>query len=207
MNTDEWYSVRMRASQFNDESDEKHISGGELLSRYEQLEKSITFLTHKALQHSRGKADFMQIQLEKITESILTLPPLHPSTHTVEHILEGQNVAKKRLLQLDVQANAIENALKLLFALGNMRGAMIVDCVTGQRLDHNDIKGIRVTRLSWELEDFQTWCHIQKIPNNIRIKEALTLASKVAHHPSTVAELCWSDYQEYTTGYVASKKC
>lgn len=206
MNTDEWYSVRMRASQFNDESDEKHVSGGELLCRYEQLEKSITFLANKALQHSRGQADFMQIQLEKIKASILTLPPLQPTTHTVEQVIEGQNIAKKRLIQLGVQDKAIESALELLFTLGNMRGAMIVDCVTGQRLDNSGVKGIRVTRLSWEIEDFQNWCHMHKVPNNIRTKEALTLASKVAYHPATVAELCWSDDPEYITGYVASKK-
>lgn len=35
-------------------------------------------------------------------------------------------------------------------------------------------------------------------------REALVLASKVAHGPGTVAELCWSDDPDYVTGYVGS---
>jgi len=36
------------------------------------------------------------------------------------------------------------------------------------------------------------------------VREALVLASKVAAGSGIVAELCWSDDPEYTTGYVAS---
>ena len=37
-----------------------------------------------------------------------------------------------------------------------------------------------------------------------RTREALALATKVAHAPGVVAELCWSDEPDYTAGYVAS---
>lgn len=206
MEQEDWYSVRMRASQ-NNESNEKHISGGELLSRYDHLEKSVSFLTTKALQHTRGRADFMQIQVEKITEPILKTQPLKPTTHNVNTEEDGRALATQLLIKLGVTAIAIDRALSTLFTVGNMRGAMVVDAITGKRLDtEDDIKGIRVTRLGWDLEDFQHWCQQQNIPENIRTKEALTLASKVAAHPSTIAELCWSDDPEYITGYVASSK-
>lgn len=203
MEQDVWYSVRMRASQ-NHEMNDKHISGGELLSRYDQLEKSVSFLTTKALQHTRGQADFMQIQVEKLTEPIVKIPPLSPTTHHVKTVADGRALAKQLLITAGVTATAIDRALAQLFTIGNMRGAMVVDSVTGQRLDEEDSKGIRVTRLGWDLQDFQHWCQQQQIPENIRTKEAIALASKVAHHPATLAELCWSDDPEYITGYVAS---
>jgi 6-carboxyhexanoate--CoA ligase len=37
-----------------------------------------------------------------------------------------------------------------------------------------------------------------------RTREALALATKVAHAPGVIAELCWSDDPDYTAGYVAS---
>ena len=39
-----------------------------------------------------------------------------------------------------------------------------------------------------------------------RVIDAIAIASKVADKNETIAELCWSDDTEYTTGYVASKK-
>lgn len=39
---------------------------------------------------------------------------------------------------------------------------------------------------------------------HFRTREALALATKVAHAPALVAELCWSDEADYTAGYVAS---
>ena len=38
------------------------------------------------------------------------------------------------------------------------------------------------------------------------MKEALTLATKVCHHPAVTAELCWSDDPDYVTGYVAGSR-
>jgi len=39
-----------------------------------------------------------------------------------------------------------------------------------------------------------------------RVMDALAIATKVTDRRETVAELCWSDDPEYTTGYVASLK-
>jgi len=70
------YSVRMRASE--NESNEKgvkHISGGELLSSYNDLRKSVNTLLVKALNHSRGKPDFFQIQCEIVNKPIKLVNP------------------------------------------------------------------------------------------------------------------------------------
>ncbi|HYA87473.1 MAG TPA: 6-carboxyhexanoate--CoA ligase, partial [Nitrospirota bacterium] len=37
-----------------------------------------------------------------------------------------------------------------------------------------------------------------------RTREAIALATKVAHAQGVIAELCWSDDPDYTAGYVAS---
>jgi 6-carboxyhexanoate--CoA ligase len=39
---------------------------------------------------------------------------------------------------------------------------------------------------------------------HFRTREALALATKIAHGPSVAAELCWSDDPDYTAGYAAS---
>ena len=41
---------------------------------------------------------------------------------------------------------------------------------------------------------------------HFRTREALALATKVAHAPGIIAELCWSDDPDYTAGYVASPR-
>ena len=65
------YSVRMRAAQNGPhEKGGRHISGGEQLSTYENLKNAVNILLEKALSHSRGNPDFMQIQFEMIDEPI-----------------------------------------------------------------------------------------------------------------------------------------
>jgi 6-carboxyhexanoate--CoA ligase len=88
----------------------------------------------------------------------------------------------------------------------NMRGAMIMDAVTGVRLEADQERGIRASRYDWTDAAFQR--ATQQLAaiglTHHRTAEALALATKVAHAPGMVAELCWSDDPEYTAGYVAS---
>ena len=75
-----------------------------------------------------------------------------------------------------------------------MRGAMLVDAITGERLDTGD-RGVRVSHM----DSFDS----HALGDNEHMSEALVLASKVQSADGIVGELCWSDDPDYTVGYVA----
>ena len=75
-----------------------------------------------------------------------------------------------------------------------MRGAMLVDAISGERLDAGN-RGVRVSHM----DSFDS----DKLGDNEHMREALVLASKVQSAEGIVGELCWSDDPDYTVGYVA----
>ena len=87
-----------------------------------------------------------------------------------------------------------------------MRGALLLDVDSGNRLEVDHSRGVRVSRMDVDpaarsaIESFLSAHSL----TNPRIIEAWVLASKVALYPQVVAELCWSDDPDYLTGYVAS---
>jgi 6-carboxyhexanoate--CoA ligase len=89
-----------------------------------------------------------------------------------------------------------------------MRGAMIIDAVSGERLEPDHERGIRASRFDWTGEALDTMTkRLAAIGlTHFRTREALALATKVAHAPGIIAELCWSDDPDYTAGYVASPR-
>ncbi|PEC50125.1 6-carboxyhexanoate--CoA ligase [Bacillus sp. AFS096315] len=201
------FSVRMRASKNGaHENGGKHISGGELISTYDNLKNAVIVLLEKALTHSRGKPDFFQIQFELIDEPISKLRPLHVKTNEVGSVEEGQIIAQSLLEQAGVPKESIKKAYQQIYEYMNLRGAILFDIRTGKRIDDLNEKGVRVSRMDWGTMDFEKWADFYTIPRSQRVKEALVLATKVNRHHSTIAELCWSDDPEYITGYVASKK-
>lgn len=201
------YSVRMRASQNGPhEKGGKHISGGEQLSTYDNLKNAVNVLLEKALSHSRGNPDFMQIQFEMIDEPIKKLKPLSIGTNEVGSVKEGQSVARNLLEKAGVPTECIEKAYEKVTEHSELRGAILFDIRSGFRVDGRSEKGVRVSRMDWLTTNFEKWADHYKMPQSQRVKEALVLATKVSAHPATVAELCWSDDPEYITGYVASKK-
>ena len=204
---EKFYSVRMRAAQNGPhEKGGKHISGGEQLSTYDNLKNAVNVLMEKALSHSRGNPDFMQIQFEMIDKPIEILKPLPVGTNEVESIEEGQAVARNLLEKAGIPIESIEKAYEKMTEYSDVSGAILVDIRSGLRIDDQNEKGIRVSRLDWLTTNFEKWADHCNMPRSQRVKEALVLATKVSAHPATVAELCWSDDPEYITGYVASKK-
>jgi 6-carboxyhexanoate--CoA ligase len=184
----------------------KHISGGEQISTYGNLKNAVNDLLEKALTHSRGNPDFMQIQFELINEPITRLRPLHVGTNIVESVEEGQTLARNLLEKAGVPRESIEKAYKQITEYSELRGAILFDIRTGVRIDDRNDKGVRVSRMDWLTTNFEKWADHHKMPRSQRVKEALVLATKVSAHPATVAELCWSDDPEYITGYVSSKR-
>jgi 6-carboxyhexanoate--CoA ligase len=205
MQEEKVYSVRMRASvNGSHEQGGKHISGGERLSNYETINQAVHFLMEKALNHSRGKPDFLQIQLEALHETMKSIPPLPVRTHVVDSIESGQALAGELLENSGVPHKVIQSAYKQVSEFSGMRGAVLYNIDSGERIDNRGNKGVRVSRMDWDNANFQKWAQRNQLPVTERVKEALVLASKVASHPCTVAELCWSDDPDYMTGYVAS---
>jgi 6-carboxyhexanoate--CoA ligase len=184
----------------------KHISGGEQISTYGNLKNAVNVLLEKALTHSRGNPDFMQIQFELMDEPITRLKPLHIGTNEVESVEEGQSIARNLLEKAGVSRENIEKAYQQITEYSDLRGAILFDIRSGLRIDDRNKKGVRVSRMDWLPENFEKWADYYKIPRSQRMKEALVLATKVNRHPATIAELCWSDDPEYITGYVSSKK-
>ncbi len=190
------YSIRMRAAKRSPELGEKHISGGEKIGSKSQIEPIVKQLLNKASNHSRGDADFIQITVEKIArDQIQYMSPLEMTTVEAASIEKAHSEARKILTSLGVSEHALNVAFHELSRYQNLRGAIILNSKTGLRLDDRGQKGVRVSRIDWQ----------DSGDLNERVREALALASKVAHSPFTIAELCWSDDPDYVTGYVSNR--
>ena len=201
------YSVRMRSAEGGaHEVGGRHISGAERIVSHERVGEISNEMLQRAFSHTRGQADFINIVVEKIgKENIQEVPLLTIQTLAGRDVTEGHQGAKMALQQAGVTPEAAKKGMATLLALpDSMRGAMLLCAVTGQRVDDTNERGIRVSRM--DIEDEQGFIGMLEDQgiHNTHVREALVLASKVAAAPGVVAELCWSDDPEYTTGYVAS---
>lgn len=204
--SNEFYSVRMRAAQGGaHEQGGRHVSGGERLGQKTDLHELVSEMLTKSLNHSRGDCDFIQVVVEKLQDAELQpIKPLPVSTNDAQSVQEGRDTAAAHLSALGVSDIAIKQGFILLEQSTNQRGAIILDGLTGERLDHRELKGVRVSRMDWDANGWRQWTASHKSLNSPRIREALALASKVSSSPYTMAELCWSDDPDYVTGYIAS---
>lgn len=201
------YSVRMRAAQeAAHENGGRHISGAERLVSQEEVPKFVEDILERAFSHSRGRADFINITIETVDRQAVQRIKLLPiTTVEVADVPGGRAAAKAALVAAGITAEAVEAGMEALLALeDSMRGAMLVCATDGRRLDGITERGVRVSRM--DIDDssrFAEWLATQGF-SGPHIREAVVLASKVAACPGIIAELCWSDDPEYTTGYVAS---
>lgn len=202
------YSVRMRSAQGGaHEAGGRHISGAERIVSRDKIEETANGMCRRAFSHTRGQADFINIVVEKIPdEMIKSVPLLSVESRTTSDVEMGRKMAEECLVEAGVTLEAVKKGMESLLTLkDSMRGAMLLCGVTGQRLDDGKMRGVRVSRMDiGDADDFHNML-IEKGMNNTHVQEALVLASKVAAAPNIIAELCWSDDPDYTTGYVASK--
>lgn len=196
------YSLRMRA-----ELKGKHVSGSERIVKVEELERTIRGFLKRPKDY-----DKMTITIEKI-ESIIYIPkalPIH--SYDFKSVEEAHLFAIGMLQREGIKEDIALKGLELLKRGpnpkgGNMRGAVLMDVETGERLEPNKERGIRTVRFDWKDRD-----KIRELLKKRGIKrfylerllDALALATKNVHC-GVIAELCWSDDPEYTTGYVAGK--
>lgn len=203
------YSIKMRSSKDKPhEKGGKHISGAERIVSEDKIENELISMYRRAITHERGKADFINLKVEKIKEEhIVYKPLLKISCTSAKTKEEGLAIAKKELKSLNIEEIAIEKGINLLNSLkDSMHGAMILNSKTGERLDKRGIKGVRATKMgSANHETYEKALNREGYKGE-HVEEALILASKVAGHKNIIAELCWSDDPDYVTGYVGSSK-
>lgn len=198
------YSIKMRSSKMKGNLTE-HISGAESISNEENLEKVVSLLLKRAINHPKGKSDFINIKLEEIKkEEITYIEPLPVTTVSVENYLDGFNVVKKILENMGIYKNKSNNIVRIIRSISNMRGAILLDINTFQRLETDKQRGIRATYMDFEGNGMETLN--KSIEKNAHFLEALALASKVVNCEEIIGEVCYSDDPNYTAGYVASKK-
>ena len=193
----ELYSVRMRAAQGGPhEKGGHHISGAERIVKLEEVGAIAQSLADRALHHSKGTADFINITVDLIPpEKIRYIDCLKVEEHKTSSISESHQLAIDLLDDPAISKTAVHKAISMLKRLDrSMRGAMLVDAITGERLDTGD-RGVRVSHM----DSFDS----HALGDNEHMREALVLASKVQSADGIVGELCWSDDPDYTVGYVA----
>lgn len=205
---DALWSVRMRASNKGRGQPEVHISGAEGLYKTAEINKAVKNYLLRATNHPRGKPDKVVITAEKLRQKPVMIPLLPVSTVRSDSQEEAQRVIYKLLSGSDISKKAIQNGLKVVRRKAAMRGASLMLSESGIRVEPDRKRGVRVSMLGMDKDSEKA---ISKKLSNTRIntttvKEALTLASKVASCRGVVAELCISDDPDYTTGYVASKR-
>lgn len=196
------------------ERDGRHISGAERLLPLDDLESASLAMLQRALTHPRGQAQRVSFRIEPINaEKIVRTKLLDLKNNPVATWQQGRRVATQLLSLCGVPTAIAEQAVATLSAgaagQGNsLRGAMLVDVATGCRLEPDQQRGVRASRMDLSAQARQQLeQQLQAVGlNNPHVIEALTLATKVALAPTVVAELCWSDDPDYQAGYVASKR-
>jgi 6-carboxyhexanoate--CoA ligase len=198
---DSFWNIRMRATSGN-----RHISGAETITGESGIMKLINMYTKRALTHERGEPDHIVISIERLESIPKRIPSLDIRTIDTKSPAEAEAVAERILLSLGISGEAIRTAIRIVRSGMTMRGAALVRTVSGRREDPDQSRGIRASRLGMHEaligeteEDLKT-----RGMDPIVVREAVTLASKVASCPGITAELCISDDPSYTTGYLAS---
>ena len=187
------FSVKMRASR-----EGSHISGAERIVPASVIPQLAAVMAERALEHAKGAPDFINIKVETAPEP-LRLKALAVSTHEAKTPQEGWSIARTLLAADGV--TRIDEILTLFHETYGMRGAMLLDADTLERLEPDPARGVRATFM----DDATSVARGFSSKKN-HYAEAVVLATKVAHAPGIVGEICLSDDPDYVTGYVASKK-
>jgi len=177
---------------------EQHISGAERIVGRDSVEAVCSAMVRRAMNHSKGDPDFINVKIEKVHESDIQILKALPVTRVdVETWQEG--LEKAFGVVGDAAVGIREKLPELLRETFPMRGAMLYDIATGERLEPDHERGVRATYM-----DALHSSEVDGCKNHFN--EAIVLATKVANAPGMVAEFCVSDDPNYVTGYVASKE-
>ncbi|MCA1596769.1 MAG: hypothetical protein LC772_10160, partial [Chloroflexi bacterium] len=141
-------SVRMRASRQG-----KHLGGAERLVPPGQWLSAITGLQDRALDY--GQADQVHIGSDLLpTATVARVSALPVQTSACADVESARQDALWTLEEAGVTGSVARSALGAIDSgpgPGNtvMRGAMLIDAATGQRLEPDSERGIRVSRVDY----------------------------------------------------------
>lgn len=196
------YSLKMRASKHTG-SIQEHVSGAEKILPQQELPQQMEALLSRALHHAKGKADFINLKIEAISsESLQYIEALPVSTHEAATPAEGRQFMCQIMTELGLTPDKCQKILELFQATYGMRGAMLLDVDTLERLEPDQQRGIRATYMDSIAPkgEAKAICDGKN-----HFQEALVLASKVLSAPNIIGELCMSDDPDYITGYIATR--
>lgn len=189
------FSVKMRSSALG-----THISGAERIVEEREVSDVCAAMGARALAHGKGRPDSITVTVTAIDGDVAHIPALPITEAHCADPVEARETVIDALAPLTPHA---AEAWKLLTTVRDMRGAILFHAATGARLEPDHARGVRVTSMDAAIA---TGEHPEAHSGKTRVTDALVLASKVAHHPAVLAEVCISDDPDYTTGYIASKK-
>ncbi|MDK9295954.1 hypothetical protein FAM19031_002153 [Propionibacterium freudenreichii] len=171
----DYFSVRMRASADHDGAT-VHVSGAETLVREHAIGDCLTALLQRGMSHPREPADSVVFSVDRIPDAALehtnTLPT---ALHECADVAAAHDYYRARIAPFVADPDRV---MALLLNTTQMRGAMLVSCATGRRLEPDRARGVRVSTFGLA-GDGDVGVHAHKQHHN----EAVVLASKVAMHP------------------------
>ncbi|MDR1890949.1 MAG: 6-carboxyhexanoate--CoA ligase [Puniceicoccales bacterium] len=203
------FSIRMRAAaNANDGGGEQHLSGCERLVPGNQVASVVQNLLRRISAHTRGKADMINIRIDKIKRAkIWQIPALKIESLEFATMEQSHGNAIISLMEFGVSEIAAHKGIELIKNLSaSMRGGMVLNAVTGERIDNFGDRGVRLSHMDCKNEPAFLSFMAEYGVGGEKVREAVILASKAAFAKDYVAELCWSDDPHYVTGYVASKE-
>ena len=180
-----------------------HVSGAERIIPEEEIPPSLLELINRPTRY-----DSMVITLERIDRAEVIEKSLKISSYEFESLERARSFALQCLVDSGISRNIAKRGIELL-ARGagpggkNMRGAVLMDLEKGTRLEPDRERGIRTVRVDWVDRKRQAE-FLPKTSLTQRSLDAIAIATKNIHC-GVIAELCWSDDPDYTTGYVASQ--
>lgn len=181
-----------------------HVSGAERIVIYGEIPS--TFL--ELLRRPKGEYDEMVITLERIDQPVILERSLPISSYSFESVEKARKFALQCLVDSGIRPDIAEKGITVLEEGpspdgGNMRGAVLLDVESGERLEPDPFRGVRTVRVDWENRS-KIAEYLPRTSLTERSLDAIVIATKNIHC-GVNAEICWSDDPDYTTGYVASK--
>ena len=198
MNDDRLFAVKMRAAR-----EDAHISGAERIVLARDIPVLASALAERALHHAKGVPDEIHLKIE-VAENIKHLVSLPVSTYVTNTPAEGRAVAARLLSSAGI--TRIDEILARFQETYGMRGAMLLDADTLERLEPDPERGVRATYMDAYCNGQDARCPSGDVRKKNHFAEAVVLATKVANAPGIVGEICVSDDPDYVTGYVATKE-
>lgn len=197
-------SVRMRASR-----EGRHLGGAERLVQPGLWLSAVSSLQDRALRY--GGADQVHIGSDIVgADNVARVAALPVSTSPYPDIAGARREAQKLLQRCGVPGAVAKDVFRLLDEGPGpgrtvMRGAMLIHTASGQRLEPDPSRGVRVSRMDYtpRCREILGAALAREGLTSPRTMEAIGIATK-ALWCGVMCELCWSDDPGYVAGYVAS---